>query len=284
MSVRIRLTRMGKKKQPTYRVVVTDSRRPRDGAYIEQIGVYDPRRAPSLIEIDNDRALDWLRKGAQPSDRARKLLEISGAWTRFRIAKGDIHTIDDRAQAPAPAVVPAPEAPADAVDETAAVATEPFETVAETAETAARAAMDPGEVAPTGATEAESPADVAGDPAVAETTDDAPAVDHGEVAGTAADDAAGDPAGSETADDAAGAAADPDDVTATGATVAESPADDAAGDPAGAETADDAAGEAAIDAGEVAATEADDAAGEPADDPAADDPAASEPADEEKQE
>ena len=94
MSVKIRLTRMGKKKQPSYRVVVMDSRRPRDGAYIEQIGTYDPRRQPSLIEIDNDKAVDWLRKGAQPTDRARKLLEISGAWTRFRVAKGDIHTIE----------------------------------------------------------------------------------------------------------------------------------------------------------------------------------------------
>ena len=94
MSVKIRLMRMGKKKQPSYRVVVMDSRRPRDGAYIEQIGTYDPRRQPSLIEIDNDKAVDWLRKGAQPTDRARKLLEISGAWTRFRVAKGDIHTIE----------------------------------------------------------------------------------------------------------------------------------------------------------------------------------------------
>ncbi len=94
MAVKIRLTRMGKKKQPTYRVVVVDSRKPRDGAFIEQIGRYDPRQNPSLIEIDNERALDWLRKGAQPTDRAKKLLEISGAWTRFRIAKGDIHTIE----------------------------------------------------------------------------------------------------------------------------------------------------------------------------------------------
>ena len=95
MPVKIRLTRMGKKKQPTYRVVVVDSRKPRDGAYIEQIGRYDPRQEPSLVEIDNDRALDWLKKGAQPTERAQKLLEISGAWTRFRVAKGDIHTIDE---------------------------------------------------------------------------------------------------------------------------------------------------------------------------------------------
>ena len=125
MSVKIRLTRMGKKKQPSYRVVVMDSRRPRDGAYIEQIGTYDPRREPSLIEIDNDKAVDWLRKGAQPTDRARKLLEISGAWTRFRVAKGDIHTIghttDDSVE-PAvdePADEPVAEAAPEPVDEAA---------------------------------------------------------------------------------------------------------------------------------------------------------------------
>ena len=93
MPVKIRLTRMGKKKQPTYRVVVVDSRKPRDGAYIEQIGRYDPRQEPSLIEIDNERALDWLQKGAQPTERAQKLLEISGAWTAFRVSRGEIHTI-----------------------------------------------------------------------------------------------------------------------------------------------------------------------------------------------
>jgi small subunit ribosomal protein S16 len=93
---------MGKKKQPTYRVVVVDSRKPRDGAYIEQIGRYDARQEPSLIEIDNDRALHWLRTGAQPTERAKKLLEISGAWTRFRIAKGDIHTIEAQPEAKAP--------------------------------------------------------------------------------------------------------------------------------------------------------------------------------------
>ncbi len=104
MAVKIRLTRVGRKKQPSYRVVVMDSRKPRDGAYIEQIGRYDPREDPSIVEIDNDRALDWLNKGAQPTERAKKLLEISGAWTRFRVAKGDIHTIEAT-----PAVEAAPE-------------------------------------------------------------------------------------------------------------------------------------------------------------------------------
>lgn len=103
MAVRLRLMRMGKKKQPTYRVVVADSRSPRDGRFIELIGRYDPRQEPSIVEIDNDRAVDWLQKGAQPSPQVRKLLEISGAWSRFRIAAGDIHTIDEPAPAPEPA-------------------------------------------------------------------------------------------------------------------------------------------------------------------------------------
>jgi len=102
MPVKIRLTRMGKKKQPSYRVVVVDSRKPRDGAYIEQIGRYDPRQEPSLVEIDNERALDWLQKGAQPTERTKKLLEISGAWTRFAIDRGEIHTVG--ASAPAAVV------------------------------------------------------------------------------------------------------------------------------------------------------------------------------------
>jgi small subunit ribosomal protein S16 len=77
--VKIRLRRIGKKKQPTYRVVVADSRAPRDGRFIESIGTYAPRNEPSIVEIDNDRALEWISKGAQPSDAVTKLLKISGA-------------------------------------------------------------------------------------------------------------------------------------------------------------------------------------------------------------
>lgn len=103
MAVKIRLTRLGKKKQPTYRVVVMDSRKTRDGQYIEQLGFYDPRQEPSLIQIDNERALHWLTTGAQPTERAKKLLEISGAWTQFKIAKGEIHTVGgDAPQAKSP--------------------------------------------------------------------------------------------------------------------------------------------------------------------------------------
>ena len=72
-----------------------DGRKPRDGKYIEQIGRYEPRQDPSLIEIDNERALDWLHKGAQPTERAQKLLEISGAWAQFRVDKGEIPTVGE---------------------------------------------------------------------------------------------------------------------------------------------------------------------------------------------
>ena len=92
MAPKIRLMRMGKKKQPTYRVVVADSRSPRDGRIVEKIGRYDPRQEPSLVEIDNERAVYWLSVGAQPTERTQKLLEISGAWSRFRAARGDVHT------------------------------------------------------------------------------------------------------------------------------------------------------------------------------------------------
>jgi small subunit ribosomal protein S16 len=84
MAVKLRLMRMGKKKQPAYRLVATDSRSPRDGRFIEIVGTYDPRREPSVVTIDNDKAVGWLRQGAQPTDTAKKLLEISGAWAQFK--------------------------------------------------------------------------------------------------------------------------------------------------------------------------------------------------------
>jgi small subunit ribosomal protein S16 len=87
VAVKLRLMRMGKKKQPTYRIVAADSRAPRDGRFIEIVGSYDPRREPSEIRIDNEKALRWLRNGAQPSERVQKLLEASGAWTEYSSAK-----------------------------------------------------------------------------------------------------------------------------------------------------------------------------------------------------
>ncbi len=84
MAVKLRLMRMGKTKQPTYRVVAADARSPRDGRFLEVVGTYEPRKDPSVVKIDNDRALEWLRKGAQPTERVQKLLEISGAWSEFK--------------------------------------------------------------------------------------------------------------------------------------------------------------------------------------------------------
>ena len=84
MAVKLRLMRMGKKKQPTYRVVAADSRKARNGRIIEAVGFYDPRRDPSVIEIDNDKAVGWLRNGAQPTERVEKLLKITGAWDEFK--------------------------------------------------------------------------------------------------------------------------------------------------------------------------------------------------------
>ncbi len=84
MSVKLRLVRMGKKKQPTYRVVAADARSPRDGRFIEVLGSYQPRMEPSFIDIDSEKALKWLRQGAQPTERVRKLLEVTGAWGEYK--------------------------------------------------------------------------------------------------------------------------------------------------------------------------------------------------------
>jgi small subunit ribosomal protein S16 len=75
---------MGKTKQPTYRVVAADSRSPRDGRFIEILGQYNPRAEPSVITIDNTKAVKWLREGAQPTERVQKLLVISGAWSEYK--------------------------------------------------------------------------------------------------------------------------------------------------------------------------------------------------------
>jgi small subunit ribosomal protein S16 len=80
--------RMGKKKQPTYRVVVADSRSPRDGRNIETIGHYRPRHDPAVSDIDGEKALAWLRKGAQPTEQVQKLLTVSGVWAQFESERG----------------------------------------------------------------------------------------------------------------------------------------------------------------------------------------------------
>ena len=148
MAVKMRLMRMGKKKSPFYRVVVIDGRAPRDGRYIDLLGRYDPRQEPSVIEIDADKAIDWLKKGAQPTEAVRKLLEISGAMSRYKVAAGKIHTV----KAAAPMAAPAAEPPAAEPAEQGGPAEESEETVTE--------ATEP--------TEDETEADVAEDPTTEE--------------------------------------------------------------------------------------------------------------------
>ncbi len=83
MAVKIRLMRLGGKHKPFYRLVVADSRSPRSGRYIEAIGYYNPTTEPSTIQVDEIKALGWLRKGARPSDTARVLLARSGVWQKW---------------------------------------------------------------------------------------------------------------------------------------------------------------------------------------------------------
>jgi small subunit ribosomal protein S16 len=87
MAVKLRLTRTGKTKQPSYRIVAADSRAPRDGDFLEILGHYNPRQEPSVVEVKNERAVYWLSQGAQPTERVQKLLEISGAWGEFQATK-----------------------------------------------------------------------------------------------------------------------------------------------------------------------------------------------------
>jgi len=92
VAVKLRLVRMGKKKQPTYRVVAADSRRARSGGYLEILGTYQPRGASSadqatIVSIDNDKAVRWLANGAQPTERVARLLKTSGALEAFEAQK-----------------------------------------------------------------------------------------------------------------------------------------------------------------------------------------------------
>jgi len=84
MSVKIRLARGGAKKKPVYKVVVADERFPRDGRFIEDLGQYNPREENFLLNFKEDRALEWLNKGAQPTDTVRRLLRHSGVWAKFK--------------------------------------------------------------------------------------------------------------------------------------------------------------------------------------------------------
>lgn len=84
MSVKIRLKRMGKKRQASFRVVVSDSRNATSGSFLEELGTYDPKQQPSEVEIDEEKALEWLENGARPSNTVRSLLKDTGVWAKFQ--------------------------------------------------------------------------------------------------------------------------------------------------------------------------------------------------------
>ena len=86
MAVKIRLARGGAKKKPFYQVVVADERFPRDGRFIEQLGQYDPKQEPVHFKVKEDRVIEWLNKGAQPTDTVRTLLRKQGIWAKFKQA------------------------------------------------------------------------------------------------------------------------------------------------------------------------------------------------------
>ncbi|TFJ94640.1 30S ribosomal protein S16 [Lentibacillus salicampi] len=87
MAVKIRMKRMGSKRNPFYRIVVADSRSPRDGRFIEQIGTYNPVVSPIEVKINEEKALDWMTKGAKPSDTVRNLFSKQGIMTKFHEQK-----------------------------------------------------------------------------------------------------------------------------------------------------------------------------------------------------
>jgi small subunit ribosomal protein S16 len=125
LSVKIRLMRVGKKKQPTYRIVVADERKPRDGRFIEILGQYAPREDPSIVNLNNERALHWLNNGAQPTETAAKLLEVAGVWDDYKAAAGKVAAAKPKVKVKAKAVKetpPAPEPPAPAAEVPAAEA------------------------------------------------------------------------------------------------------------------------------------------------------------------
>jgi len=88
MAVKIRLARRGRTKRPFYHIVVADARAPRDGKFIEQIGSYNPMTKPATIELDRDKAFDWLQNGAQPTDTARAILSFKGVMYRKHLQRG----------------------------------------------------------------------------------------------------------------------------------------------------------------------------------------------------
>ena len=185
MTTRIRLRRMGSNKRPFFRVVVADQRSPRDGRFIENIGKYHPLDDPSVIEIDQSRALHWLRVGAQPSDQVRNLMKKVGIWEEFvkERPSADAGPTKERTSKPklskkakqkAEAAASEPEA---AVVEAAALEPEPAVAEPEIVEADAAEAVEaveesPAEESPAEESPAEVPAPTEADqPPAAETVD-----------------------------------------------------------------------------------------------------------------
>jgi small subunit ribosomal protein S16 len=177
MAVKMRLRREGKKKQPFYRVVVADVRSPRDGRFIEDIGYYQPLHEPSTISIDRERALYWLRNGAQPSDPVVRLLRIEGIWEEFRPGDPGKDRSEKHAQRAA-AAAKKEEAARWAVEEAAKERAEAQAAAATQAAAEAEAAEAPAEAAEEPAAEehaAEEPA--AEEPAAEEPAAEEPAAE-----------------------------------------------------------------------------------------------------------
>jgi small subunit ribosomal protein S16 len=83
MAVKIRLARAGAKKKPFYQIVVTDGRNKRDGRFIENVGTYDPNQDPAAVKVEESKTLEWLGRGAQPTDTVKQLLKKAGVWEKF---------------------------------------------------------------------------------------------------------------------------------------------------------------------------------------------------------
>ena len=207
MAVKIKLKRLGKIREPHYRIVVADSRTKRDGRAIEEIGKYYPKAEPSLIEVNSERAQHWLSVGAQPTDPVRVLLKITGDWQKFTGepgAEGTLRTAEPRADKKEAFTVAAKASQA---------SKEAKESRAGTQSRAARPAKDtpPKDSAPTDSAPKDS-ASAAKGRAKAEADAEAPAVDvaaEAPVADVAAEAAAADAVMSEEAADAKAAADEP---------------------------------------------------------------------------
>ncbi|MFI5783644.1 30S ribosomal protein S16 [Nocardia sp. NPDC051570] len=100
MAVKIKLTRLGKIRNPQYRIVVADARTRRDGRAIESIGLYHPKEEPSLIQVDSERVQYWLGVGAQPTEPVKRLLEVTGDWQKFKGLPGAEGTLKVKAAKP----------------------------------------------------------------------------------------------------------------------------------------------------------------------------------------